>query len=200
MYSQGGGRKVTPPSSYSVGSPIPSSPSSSSSPHLRIHYLEQLCMTYKREKDEREEEFGRQRKVFMNHMTELDNEISLTKQTNLKLSEEVRDLSTQLLYKDEELKSIAAASKITEAQHREAFDADRVKYEEEIASLRQILDGKEEGHGGREREKEKGRVREREREKGRGREKGERKGEKETCLVFKILILLSLSGIVVSMS
>ena len=112
-------------------------------------------MTYKREKDEREEEFGRQRKVFMNHMTELDNEISLTKQKNLKLSEEVRDLSTQLLYKDEELKSIAAASKITEAQHREAFDADRVKYEEEIASLRQILDGKEEGAwGNRERERE----------------------------------------------
>lgn len=78
----------------------------------------------------------------MNHMTELDNEISLAKLTNQKLSAEVRELSTQLLYKDEELKSITAASKITEAQHREAFDADRVKYEEEIASLRQILDSK----------------------------------------------------------
>ena len=86
----------------------------------------------------------------MNHMTELDTQVSITKQTNAKLSDEVRQLSTQLLYKDEELKSTAAASKLAEAQHREAFDADRVKYEEEIASLRQILDG----NGGRERERE----------------------------------------------
>lgn len=77
----------------------------------------------------------------MNHMTELEGKVSLAGQTNSKLSEEVRELSTQLLYRDEELKSVAAASKLTEAQHREAFDVDRVKYEEEIASLRQILDG-----------------------------------------------------------
>ena len=98
-------------------------------------------MTLRREKEQLEGEFGRQRKMFMNHVTELDNQISLSKQTNTKLSEEVRDLSTQLLYKDEELKSVTAASKMTDAQNREAFDVDRVKYEEEIASLRQIVDG-----------------------------------------------------------
>ena len=89
----------------------------------------------------------------MNHMTELENEISLTKQTNKKLSEEVRELSTQLLYRDEELKSVTTSSKMADAQNREAFDVDRVKYEEEIASLRQILNGEIEG-GERERERE----------------------------------------------
>ena len=101
-------------------------------------------MTLKREKVELEGEFGRQRKMFMNHMTELDSQVSLAKQTSVKLSEEVRELSTQLLYRDEELKSVTAASKMANAQNREAFDVDRVKYEEEIASLRQILDGERE--------------------------------------------------------
>ena len=107
-------------------------------------------MSMRREKEQSEVEFGRQRKMFMNHMTEVDNELSLAKQTNMKLSDEVRELSTQLLYKDEELKSVAAASKMTQAQYREAFDADRVKYEEEIASLRQLISGE----GMREREEE----------------------------------------------
>lgn len=133
------------PMVQTAGAPVvppPAAPNpTSTSPHLRIHYLEQLCMTLRREKEQLEGEFGRQRKMFMNHVTELDNQISLSKQTNTKLSEEVRDLSTQLLYKDEELKSVTAASKMTDAQNREAFDVDRVKYEEEIASLRQIVDG-----------------------------------------------------------
>ena len=136
------------PMVQTAGAPVVPPPAAlnptSTSPHLRIHYLEQLCMTLRREKEQLEGEFGRQRKMFMNHVTELDNQISLSKQTNTKLSEEVRDLSTQLLYKDEELKSVTAASKMTDAQNREAFDVDRVKYEEEIASLRQIVDGERE--------------------------------------------------------
>ena len=133
---------------------VPPAPNpTSTSPHLRVHYLEQLCMTLRREKEQLEGEFGRQRKMFMKHMTELDSQISLANQTNTKLSEEIRELSTQLLYRDEELKSVSAASKMADAQNREAFDVDRVKYEEEIASLRQILDG----------ERERGRERERER-------------------------------------
>lgn len=150
MYNQGARAMAPQPQSGSpmvqtAGTPVvppPAAPNpTSTSPHLRIHYLEQLCMTLRREKEQLEGEFGRQRKMFMNHVTELDNQISLSKQTNTKLSEEVRDLSTQLLYKDEELKSVTAASKMTDAQNREAFDVDRVKYEEEIASLRQIVDG-----------------------------------------------------------
>ena len=124
-------------------------------------------MTMMREKELGETEFGRQRKMFMNHMTDLENQLSLAKQTNLKLSDEVRELSTQLLYKDEELKSVAAASKMAHAQNREAFDADRVKYEEEIASLRQIVNGE-----GRERERGGGRGGGRERERVTVKEKG----------------------------
>ena len=146
MYNQGA-RGIVPQSGSPTATPVvPPAPNpTSTSPHLRIHYLEQLCMTLRREKEQLEGEFGRQRKMFMNHMTELENEISLAKQTNKKLSEEVRELSTQLLYRDEELKSVTTASKMAEAQNREAFDVDRVKYEEEIASLRQILDGEREG-------------------------------------------------------
>ena len=39
------------------------------------------------------------------------------------------------------MRDMQAAVKLMEATHREAFDADRIKYEEEIASLRRILDG-----------------------------------------------------------
>ena len=166
MVPQSGSTTTTTPVVPSVPNPT------SSSPHLRIHYLEQLCMTLRREKEQLEGEFGRQRKMFMNHMTELENEISLTKQTNKKLSEEVRELSTQLLYRDEELKSVTTSSKMADAQNREAFDVDRVKYEEEIASLRQILNGEIEGEKERERERERERGRERERERERGRERG----------------------------
>jgi hypothetical protein len=111
-------------------------------------------MTLTREKEQLEGEFGRQRKMFMNHMTEQDNKISVAEQMNKKLSEEVRELSTQLLYRDEELKSVTTTSKMADAQNREAFDVDRVKYEEEIASLRQILDGEKEKEKERERERE----------------------------------------------
>lgn len=33
------------------------------------------------------------------------------------------------------------ANKVMEAENREAFDVDRIKYEEEIASLRRIING-----------------------------------------------------------
>ena len=145
MYNQGA-RAMAPQSGSPVQTTTPVVPPNptSTSPHLRIHYLEQLCITLRREKEQLEGEFGRQRKMFMNQMMELDNQTSLYKQSNSKLSEEVRELSTQLLYRDEELKSVTAASKMADAQNREAFDVDRVKYEEEIASLRQILDGERE--------------------------------------------------------
>ena len=108
---------------------------------LRVQYLESLCVTLQKEKRGMEEEFGRQRKKFMNHMVEMEAEATLTKKTMEKLSNEVRELSTQLLNRDEEIKNIAMAAQLTEAGTREAFDADRVKYEEELASLRQILKG-----------------------------------------------------------
>lgn len=109
---------------------------------LRVQYLESLCVTLQKEKRGMEEEFGRQRKKFMNHMVEVEAEATLTKKTLEKLSNEVRELSTQLLIRDEEVKNISMAAQLAEAGNREAFDADRVKYEEELASLRQILKGR----------------------------------------------------------
>ena len=108
---------------------------------LRLHYLEQLCGTLTKEKKTIENNFGRQRKKFMNHILQSDATIAKANSNNESLSNEVRELSTQLLLKDEEVKDIRMASKIMESQAKEAFDADRVKYEEEIASLRQILTG-----------------------------------------------------------
>ena len=89
----------------------------------------------------KEEEFGRQRKKFMNQMMEKEAEVVLARQTVEKFSNEVQELSTQLLQRDEELKNIGMAVQLTDASSREAFDVDRVKYEEEIASLQKILKG-----------------------------------------------------------
>lgn len=88
------------------------------------------------------EDFGRQRKSFMNQMAHSDAQLTLCKQRVEKYSKEVQELSKQLLTKDEELQNVTIAAGITEATLRERFDADRVKYEEEIASLGKIVSGK----------------------------------------------------------
>ena len=109
---------------------------------VRIRHLEQLCGKFKREKEELEENFGRQRKTFMNQMAHSDAQLSLCKNTIEKSDKDIRELSMQVLTKDEQLKDVTIAAGITEATIREQFDADRVKYEEEIASLRKIVSGK----------------------------------------------------------
>lgn len=47
----------------------------------------------------------------------------------------------KIIWFPSQMRDMQAAVKLMEATHREAFDADRIKYEEEIASLRRILDG-----------------------------------------------------------
>jgi len=88
-----------------------------------------------------EEEFGRQRKKFMNNMIQMEAELNLQKQTVEKFSNEVRELSTQLLTRDEELNNLQMVSRLSDSSVREMFDAERVKYEEEIASLRGKIEG-----------------------------------------------------------
>lgn len=88
-----------------------------------------------------EEEFGRQRKKFMNNMIQMEAELNLQKQTVEKFSNEVRELSTQLLSRDEELNNLQMVSRLSDSSVREMFDAERVKYEEEIASLRAKIEG-----------------------------------------------------------
>lgn len=88
-----------------------------------------------------EEDFGRQRKSFMNQMAQCDAKVSQYKHNLDKYSKEVQELSRVVLRKEEELQNVTIAAGITEATIRETFDADRVKYEEEIASLRKIVSG-----------------------------------------------------------
>ena len=108
---------------------------------LRVKHLEDLCGKLSREKVEMKEDFGRQRKSFMNQMAFCDSQLSLTKKTVDKYSKELQELSKEVLTRDEELQNVTVAARITEASLREKFDADRVKYEEEIASLRIIVSG-----------------------------------------------------------
>lgn len=108
---------------------------------IRVKHLEQLCGKLSREKAEMEEGFGRQRKSFMNQMAQTDAKLSLCKHTIDKYAKEVEELSKQVLAKDEELQNVTIAAGITEATIRERFDAEKVKYEEEIASLRKIVSG-----------------------------------------------------------
>lgn len=127
----------------SSGQPLTASTTSSPSTlTLRMEHLEDLCGKLTREKNEMKEEFGRQRKSFMNQMAQCDGKLSQYKHTAEKYSKEVQELSKVLLKKDEELQNVTIAAGITEATIREMFDADRVKYEEEIASLTKIVSGK----------------------------------------------------------
>ena len=109
---------------------------------LRMQYLESLCGNLQREKRAMEEEFGRQRKKFMNNMIEKEGELNLAKQSEEKLSMEVRELSTQLLARDEELNHLKMTAKLSDSYLQERFDVERVKYEEEIALLRGKIEGK----------------------------------------------------------
>ena len=109
---------------------------------LRMQYLESLCGSLHREKKAMEDEFGRQRKKFMNNMIEKEAELNMARQREEKLSMEVRELSTQLLARDEELNNLKMTAKLSDSHLQERFDVERVKYEEEIASLRGMIEGK----------------------------------------------------------
>jgi predicted nucleic acid-binding Zn-ribbon protein len=93
-----------------------------------------------------EDQFGLQRRKFMNLMVEKDQELSRVKQSVEQLSSELQRCQQQLRDREEELQG--TITKARESAMREAFDADRIIYEEEIATLRRIIDG--EGRGERE--------------------------------------------------
>ena len=108
---------------------------------LRLQYVEHLCGSLQREKKQLDESFGRQRKQFMKSLLQNDAELQLAKQSVEKFSKQVQVLDRQLEEKDFELKNVMAATRLSASSTREEFDIDRVKYEEEIASLRQIMEG-----------------------------------------------------------
>jgi hypothetical protein len=122
--------------------PVTTSPAGSPNTMvLRVKYLEELCGKLSQEKSKMEEGFGRQRKSFMNQMAECDGELSRYRHSVEKYKAEVQELSSAVLKKDEELQNVTITAGITEATIRERFDADRIKYEEEIASLTKIVAG-----------------------------------------------------------
>ena len=115
---------------------------------LRVESLEAVCVGLQREKRALKEErrvaldgFNRQRKTFMNQMMQTEGELSLSRHSVERYSKEVRELSTQLLLRDEELSALRQRSKMAYSSTREAFDADRVKYEEAIQVLQRALEG-----------------------------------------------------------
>lgn len=81
-----------------------------------------------------DEEFGRQRKAFMSQMMGFEQQLEANKS---KYVEQIRSLEEKLLRNNEEMVSLQQKAQIRDNKTREAFDEDRVKYEEEIASLKQ---------------------------------------------------------------
>ena len=80
-----------------------------------------------------EEEFGRQRKSFMSQMVGLEQTFDVSKN---KYVDQIKSLEEKLLRNNEEIVSIQQKAQMRDSKTREAFDADRVKYEEEISSLK----------------------------------------------------------------
>ncbi len=115
---------------------------------LRMQHLEQLCGKLQKEKSETQEDFGKQRKKFMEKLVEVESERTLLANTIERYNTEIREISTQLMAKDEEVNNVRVVAKMSTKQVREDFDVDRVKYEEEIASLRQIMTGERACFGG----------------------------------------------------
>lgn len=69
----------------------------------RVQHLETLCSDLQKEKNVMDEQFGQQRKKFMNLMVQKDVELSTVKKSLEKFSNEIKQLRLQLKLKDEEV-------------------------------------------------------------------------------------------------
>lgn len=70
---------------------------------LRVQQLETLCRDLQKEKNVMDEQFGQQRKKFMNLMVQKDTELGAVKKSVEHFSSEVMQLRYQLKMKDEEV-------------------------------------------------------------------------------------------------
>ncbi|KAL5477099.1 hypothetical protein EMCRGX_G023844 [Ephydatia muelleri] len=123
---------------YNPASSLPTTPTLDTNALLvRLQYQEQLCAQTMKEKRAMDEEFGRQRKAFMSQMMGFEQQLEANKS---KYVEQIRSLEEKLLRNNEEMVSLQQKAQIRDNKTREAFDEDRVKYEEEIASLKQALE------------------------------------------------------------
>ena len=71
---------------------------------LHVQHLEAQCNKLQTEKNVMEEQFGLQRKKFMNLMTQKDSELSVVKMSVEKFSSEALRLSQQLRLREEEVR------------------------------------------------------------------------------------------------
>lgn len=72
--------------------------------NLRVQHLEALCRDLQKEKNVMEEQFGVQRKRFMDFMMQKDSELSVVKKSVEKFSSEALRLSQQLRLREEEVR------------------------------------------------------------------------------------------------
>lgn len=82
--------------------------SSSDTLGLRVQYWESLCMDLQREKHVMEEQFGQQRRKFMNLMVQKDKELSTVRQSVERFSSEALQLRKELRLKEDEVRRMVA--------------------------------------------------------------------------------------------
>ena len=70
---------------------------------LRVQYMETVCADLQKEKKVMEEQFGQQRKKFMNLMVQKDTELSVVKKSVEQFSSEAQRLGQQLRLKEDEV-------------------------------------------------------------------------------------------------
>ena len=74
---------------------------------LRLQHVENLCQDLQREKNVMEDQFGQQRRKFMNLMVQKDEELSQVKRSVEQLSSELQHCQQQIRDKEEEVIGVA---------------------------------------------------------------------------------------------
>jgi hypothetical protein len=116
--------------------PLQTAPVITDTTQLRQQYLEGMISRLTKEKAAMEEEFGRQRKKFMNQMVQAEGESKLMQQSLMRHVQQIESLNKALLDKEEQMTS---HRKSTQLRLQEKFDAERTTYEQEIGSLKQWI-------------------------------------------------------------
>lgn len=85
---------------------------------LRLQHLETLCKDLQKEKNVMEDQFGQQRKKFMNLMVQKDAELSAVKKSVERYSSEAQKLSQQLKLREMEVRMSANEISVITVVHR----------------------------------------------------------------------------------
>ena len=80
---------------------------------LRLHHMETLCQDLQREKNVMEDQFGHQRRKFMNLMVQKDEELGRVKRSVEKFSSELQHLRLELKAKEEEVSTDGSSGRVS---------------------------------------------------------------------------------------